>query len=458
MKNVRKAVVVLGAILFWLGAIVGCDRKQDNKEINNSGNGVEGKYYNKDDPEEYIELKDDGTVFWREEAARSSTEELARMLGEPSGEPRYTETAGKWKVYGNEITLIGPLGDVERGQIEGDTIFADGKVWTRGEESRQPTKDNIPGKRATKYQIAVIPKGTTQAFWKAVHAGAVKAEQELKASGLDIEIIWKGPFKDGDRESQIRVAEDCITRGVTGIVLAPLDDAALRMPVEDAVSNGIPVVIIDSGLKSDNYTSFVATDNYEGGRKGGQRLAQLLNGKGKVILLRYKAGSVSTMNREKGFLDVMKEEYPDIEVVRSNQYGGATTESAYMASENVLAPFRTSDGGLTVDGIFCPNESTTFAMLRVLQESRLAGKVKFVGFDSSERLVKGLADGEIHGLVLQDPINMGYLGVKTIVAHLRGEKVEKVIDTGSEVATPENMNDPKIKNLLDPDFRKWLYY
>ena len=306
------------------------------------------------------------------------------------------------------------------------------------------------------YLIAVIPKGTTHVFWKSIHAGAVKAQQELKAAGLKVEIIWKGPLKEDDRESQIRVVEDFVTRGVTGIVLAPLDDAALRMPVKDAVNNGIPVVIIDSGLKSEDYTSFIATDNYIGGRKGGERLAEILGGKGKVIMLRYQEGSASTMNREQGFLDVLKEKYPDIEVVSANQYGGATTESAYQASENLLAPLRTADGGLTIDGIFCPNESTAFAMLRALEDSDLAGKVKYVGFDSSDRLVQGLRNGKIHGLVLQDPINMGYLGVKTIVAHLQGQKVEKQIDTGSAVATPENMDDPKMKNLLEPDFKKWL--
>jgi ribose transport system substrate-binding protein len=310
---------------------------------------------------------------------------------------------------------------------------------------------------SNKWQIAVIPKGTTHVFWKSIHAGAVKAEQELKESGLDVEIIWKGPLKEDDRESQITVVEDFITLGVTGIVLAPLDDAALRMPVKNAVRSGIPVVIIDSGLKSkEDYTSFVATDNYIGGRKGGERLAEILGGKGKVILLRYQEGSASTMKREKGFLDVLEEKYPEIKVVSSSQYGGATTESAYRASENLLAPLRTADGGLAINGIFCPNESTTFAMLRALQDSGLAGKVKFVGFDSSERLVNGLRDREINGLVLQDPINMGYLGVKTMVAHLQGEKVEKLTDTGSAVATPENMGDPKMKNLLEPDFKKWL--
>jgi ribose transport system substrate-binding protein len=127
-----------------------------------------------------------------------------------------------------------------------------------------------------------------------------------------------------------------------------------------------------------------------------------------------------------------------------------------IASENLLAPFKTADGGLSIDAIFCPNESTTFAMLRALQDNKLAGKVKYVGFDSSDMLVKGLKEGHIHGLVLQDPINMGYMGVKTVVAHLRGEEVPDHIDTGSEVVTPENMNDPRIKNLLEPDYKKWL--
>jgi len=310
--------------------------------------------------------------------------------------------------------------------------------------------------KAKTYRIAVIPKGTTHIFWKSIHAGAIKAQQELKAAGIEVEIIWKGPLKEDDRESQIRVVEDFITRGVTGIVLAPLDDTALRTPVKDAVSNGIPVVIIDSDLKSEDHISFVATDNYKGGSKGAEHLAKVIGGKGKVIMLRYQEGSASTMNREQGFLDTLKEKYPEIEVVSSNQYGGATTESAFEAGENLLAPLRTPDGGVTIDGIFCPNESTAFGMLRALKDTGLAGKVKYVGFDSSDQLVKGLREGHIHGLVLQDPINMGYLGVKTIIAHLRGEKVEKRIDTGSEVATPENMNDPKMKNLLEPDFKKWL--
>lgn len=194
------------------------------------------------------------------------------------------------------------------------------KKREQSQQEKAKTKDRL--------LIAVIPKGTTHVFWKSVHAGAVKAERELKEIG--VEAIWKGPLKEDDRESQIKVVEDFITRGVDGIVLAPLDNAALRMPVRDAVNNGIAVVIIDSGLKSDDYISFVATDNYIGGRKGGEHLAKMLSGKGKVIMLRYQEGSASTMNREQGFLDVLKEKYPEIEVVSANQYDGESSFFKYV--------------------------------------------------------------------------------------------------------------------------------
>ncbi|MBN2211530.1 MAG: substrate-binding domain-containing protein [Sedimentisphaerales bacterium] len=292
--------------------------------------------------------------------------------------------------------------------------------------------------------LAVIPKGTTHEFWKAVHAGAKQAATEL-----GVEIIWKGPLKEDDRESQIKVVEDFITRGVNGIVLAPLDDTALRTPVNDAINNGIDVVIFDSGLKSENYTSFVATDNYAAGRKAGEHMANLLGDKGKVMILRYMEGSASTMSREQGFLDAMGK-YEGINIVSANQYGGATTESAYSASENLLAAQRDSEGKPAVDGIFCPNESTTFGMLRALQDGGLAGKVRFVGFDSSEKLIEAMEKGEIDALVLQDPFQMGYLAVKTLTAHLRREAVEKVIDTGSNVITAENMNEPEMQKLLRP--------
>lgn len=298
--------------------------------------------------------------------------------------------------------------------------------------------------------IAVIPKGTTHEFWKSIHAGAAKG-----ASEQNVELIWKGPLKEDDRDAQISVVEDLISRKVSGILLAPLDDVALRGPVANATRAGIPVIIIDSDLKSEDYVSFVATDNYLGGRMGTKKLVELLNGKGKVILLRYQEGSASTNNREQGFFDEVAQA-KGITVVTANQYGGPTTETAYRASENLLAPLKNPDGTLSIDGIFCVNESTTFGMLRALQDGGFAGKVRFVGFDSSTKLVEALRKGELDGLVLQNPFAMGYVGVNTMIAHLKGQIVEKRIDTGVVLATRENMNQQDILDRLQPDLSKWL--
>lgn len=291
----------------------------------------------------------------------------------------------------------------------------------------------------------MIPKGTTHEFWKSVHAGANKAGQEL-----GVEIIWKGPVREDDRDEQIKVVENFIASRVDAIVLAPLDDTALVPAAEEASREGIPVVIIDSDLKWERRVSFVATDNYQGGAVAAERLGALLAQKGHAIMLRYQEGSASTMNREAGFLDTLHKNFPEIELISSNQYGGATTESAYKTAENLLVKWK------QVDGLFCPNESTTFGMLRALQDGKRAGQVKFVGFDSSQKLVEALAKGELHGLVLQNPFRMGELGVKTAIDKLDHKPVQARIDTGVRLATRENMTEPAIKELLSPELGKWL--
>ena len=294
-------------------------------------------------------------------------------------------------------------------------------------------------------KIAVIPKGTSHEFWKSVHAGAKRAAAEL---GVDV--IWKGPVQENDRTGQITEVENFISRGVDGICLAPLDDIALRKPVETAVEQGIPVVIFDSGIQTQKHVSFVATDNYKGGQLAGAHMGKLLEGKGKVILLRYMEGSASTMNREQGFLEALAK-HPGIEVVSSNRYAGATADTALSASENLLNAYKTGDGGLSVDGIFCPNESSAVGMLKALSNGGHAGKVKFIGFDISEKLLGGLEAGGLQATVLQDPVGMGYEAVKTMVAHLRGDPVDRRIDTGATLVTPDNMERPEVQKLLHPE-------
>jgi ribose transport system substrate-binding protein len=309
-------------------------------------------------------------------------------------------------------------------------------------------KSAKPPASSSSLTIAMIPKGTTHTFWQSIHAGANRAAKEL-----GVEVIWRGPLREDDRDSQVSEVEGFISRGVSGIVLAPLDEAALVGPVNDAMSKKIPVVIFDSGLKGDNYVSFVATDNVKGGQLGGERLIEAMGGKGKVVLLRYAEGHDSTTKREEGFLAAMKA-HPSVQIISSNQYVGTDVEEAYKRTESILSSYRKPDGSLSIDGIFCANESSSFAAMRVLKDNGWAGKLHFVGFDSSDNLVKGLQDGTLDGLVLQDPVKMGYLAIKTLVAHIKGEPVERRIDTGVQVVTRENMDQPAMKQLVHPDLAK----
>ncbi len=323
--------------------------------------------------------------------------------------------------------------------------------------SKQPAPAPSAGGTATptagtSYQIAVIPKGTTHEFWKSIHAGAVKAQRELAEQGVKVNLIWKGPLKEDDREQQVQVVENFVAQRVSGIVVAPLDRKALAAPLESAVRGKIPVVIIDSGLDSKAQSSFVATDNREGGRIAGRELGKMLGGMGNVIMLRLAVGSASTEEREEGFLEVMKKDFPNIKLLSTDQHAGATRDTAKRTAENLLNRF-----GRDVNGIFACNESSAAGMLLALRDAGLGGgKVKFVAFDSGETLNAGLKAGDIQGMVVQNPMRMGYLGVKTMVEILQGKKVAAQIDTGVGFVTKENFNSPEMADIVNPPLDKYL--
>lgn len=304
--------------------------------------------------------------------------------------------------------------------------------------------------KRSQLSLALIPMGTTDEYWRTIHAGAEKAAAEL-----GVTIIWQGPMRRDDRSAQCDVVDNMIVRRVDGIVLAPVDNMALRGPVEDAYRSQIPVLIIDSDLQSDKIVSYIATHNYKGGFMGGQFLGKLLGGKGDVVLLRGVEGNASTDHRERGFLDALKT-FPEIKLVSANQHGGGTSETAYKASENILSQFKSADGKLKIDGIFCPNESTSFGMLRALQDGGFAGKVHFVGFDSSKKLNQAIERKEIDGLVVQDPMTIGYLGIKAMVDSIQGKKIEKRVDVPAVLVTRDNMNDAEVHALLNPPLERWL--
>ncbi|MDZ4755407.1 MAG: substrate-binding domain-containing protein [Phycisphaerae bacterium] len=308
-----------------------------------------------------------------------------------------------------------------------------------------PPTGNAPEDSVASLRIAVIPKGTSHEFWKSVQAGALKA-----GSDLGVEVTWKGPAREDDRDDQIKVVEDFTTRGVDGIVIAPLDDTALVRPLQEALRAGIRITVIDSSLAWDGYESFVATDNYHGGVIAGKELGRLLAGQGSVVMMRYVEGSASTMQREQGFLDTLAKEFPAIKVLSSDQYGGATLESCLKTAENLLTRFP------AFDGAYAPNEPTAAALMKALDDTKRRAGVQLVGFDASEGLVAGLRDGKIDALVVQNPFRMGELGVTAMVDALRGKAVAKRIDTGCALVTKDRMDTAEMRQLLSPDLSKWI--
>jgi len=302
---------------------------------------------------------------------------------------------------------------------------------------RPPERGGGSGDRL---RIAVIPMGTTHEFWKSVHAGARAASLEL---GVDI--IWKGPLKEDDRNEQMQIYETLAGAGVDGLVLSPIDDRALLRPVADARRAGLPTVVFNTALDGGEHIAFISTDNRQGGVLAARAVGRLTGGRGRLVLVRVIEGVEGTRNREEGFLGTLRAEFPAIEVVSENQYAGPSTEKAYQTMENLLARFG------PVEAVFTPNESTTFGCLRALQDHGLAGKIVHIGFDSSAKLVEALEKGELQGLVLQDPFAMGYRSVRTVVAHLRGEPYEKSVSTAVVLADRANMNEPEMRRLIRPD-------
>ena len=237
------------------------------------------------------------------------------------------------------------------------------------------------------------------------------------------------------------------------MVLAPLDEKALRQPVSNAVRAGIPVVIFDSRLDSDEPSSFVATDN---SRPAGSP-ASTWRGAGRQGQ-RHHDAAARGLRQHDGARAGLPRRHRDVPGHHGRQrqpVRGRVHRRRLHASARTCSPSNKAADG-NVHGIFTPNESTTFGMLRVLENAGLAGKIRFVGFDSSDKLVQGLRAGAIDGLVLQNPFEMGYIGVKTLVNYMRGEQVEKLIDTGVAVVTSENMDQPEIKNRLQPELDEYL--
>ena len=299
-------------------------------------------------------------------------------------------------------------------------------------------------KKKSSLVIGVVPKGQSQIFWKAVHAGAAAAAQEL-----GVEIRWNGPASEIDLTQQINIVDDLINQRVDGIVLAPTHGESLVPIVERAFQERIPVVIFDSGIRTEKYLTYVSTDNYKGGVLGARRMAAVVPAGSKIAVIGNVPGSVSTTERENGFRETIAREFPSIQIVEF-QYGMAAQSKGLAVAEDIL----TAHPDLA--GIFCTNEAGTVGAVQGAKSKGVAGKVKIVGFDTAPTAVQDLKAGNLDSLVVQNPFRMGYLGVKSLVESLRGKQPEKRIDTGATLVSRENLNDPAIQELLVPPIEKFL--
>lgn len=299
-------------------------------------------------------------------------------------------------------------------------------------------KSDEPQSPDHKFTLVMIPKATQATFWNQVRSGAERAADEF-----GVELTWKGPAMENDRAEQKKVLQQFTNEGVDGILLAPLDRTALAGDVKTVTEKGIPVLIFDSGLDGEagkDFISYVATDNLEAGKLGGKHVMELIGDGGKAILFRHMEGQESTANREEGALAEFKAAHADI--LSDNRYSGETSIEAQKTALNMIDLIREAQG------IFSSNQTSTEGLLLALRQQNLAGKVKFVGFDSSPLLIDGLKNGDIDALVVQDPVNMGYTAVKMMVQHLKGEQVEPLVRTETHLVTKNNMADPEIATLL----------
>lgn len=284
--------------------------------------------------------------------------------------------------------------------------------------------------------IAVIPKGVSHSFWLTMKSGADAAGKELGAT-----IDWKGPASETDIAGQINIVEDAINRQVDGIVIAPSHGDSLVPIVERAQREGIPVSIFDSGISTEKYLSYVATDNRAGGALAADRMGERLNGKGKVAILGVKKGSVSTDEREQGFADRLKEKFPEIQVVQW-LYGDANASKSLSTAEDILTTHP------DLSGLFASNESSTVGAVRAIRQRNLGARVVLIGFDATPDLVSNVRDSSIDSLVIQNPFKMGYEGVRTILDKLAGREPARHIDTGVSLLTRENVDTPEIQQLI----------
>jgi ribose transport system substrate-binding protein len=293
--------------------------------------------------------------------------------------------------------------------------------------------------------IPIIVKDTTSNYWQIVLAGARKACKDL-----NLKVPELGAQSESDINGQISILENAVSENPAAIVISPTQRAALGKPIDEAAKK-VKIIGIDSAADSKAFTSFLTTDNVQGGRIAADGLGEAIKAKygkaeGDVALITSIAGVGSLDERAKGFKEEMAAKYPGLKLVADKIADGQATTGL-----NIMTDLITANPNLR--GVFASNLIMAQGAGQAIAENKVADKIKLVGFDSDDKLIKLLKDGTITALVVQDPYRMGYDGVKTSLAAFKGEKVEANVDTGANLITKENMTSPRSQELLNPKLK-----
>src|ERR1700681_3023895 len=293
--------------------------------------------------------------------------------------------------------------------------------------------------------IPIIVKDTTSNYWQIVLAGARKAGKDLNVNVPEL-----GAQSESDINGQISILENAVSEKPAAIVISPTQKAALGKPIDEAAKK-VKIIGIDSAADSNAFTSFLTTDNVQGGRLGADGLADAIKAKygkaeGDVALITAIPGVGSLDERAKGFKEQLAAKYPGLKLIADKVADGQATTGL-----NIMTDLITANPNLR--GVFASNLIMAQGSRQAIAENKVAEKIMLIGFDSDDKLVKLLTDGTIVALVVQDPYRMGYDGIKTALAASKGEKVEAKVDTGANLITKENMNSPRSQELLNPKIK-----
>jgi ribose transport system substrate-binding protein len=296
--------------------------------------------------------------------------------------------------------------------------------------------------RSHRRLIGVVPKANSHLFFVSVHAGVDQAARDY---GVDI--LWNGPQEETDYTRQIAVVDSMVTRGVDALAISATDERALAAPVERAIRAGIPVAVFDSGVNVEDYTSFVATDNYGAGCTAARTLAALIGGSGKVAMVAHKPGGTSTLSRESGFEDTVRKEFPKI-TIAAKQFGMSDQAKSLAVAEDMLTAVP------DMKGMFASSEPSSLGAIHAVESGGYSGKIRVVTFDFSDTHVQALRGGVIDAMVVQDPFRIGYEAVKSLAEKLNGKTPEHRLDLPARVITRADLDKPDVQALLFPPWLK----